>query len=167
MVRFIVLTFCALFLLTSASAQDKYRKVKYAKLSKAGVKAYAPVGAKLPGIKVDGNRLYADKGYTMWVNARNWLVFAPQEVEDPAPAFSTQIEIIKWPIPGGGKLVSVCFCVGEGGGDLASDDCEFDGKFEYGDPQRMRCQGECGCKRLNGFLPDEPSDEPLVQELEY
>lgn len=165
--RYTLLAICTLFLFTSADAQEKYRKIKYAKLTKAGVKAYAPVGDKLPGIKVEGDRLLAEKGYTMWVNARKWLVFTPQEVEDPAPAFSTQIEIIKWPIPGGGTLVSVCFCVGEGGGDLASDDCEFDGKFEYGDPQRMRCQGSCGCKRVNGFLPDEPADEPLVQELEY
>ena len=160
--RSLLLALCTLFLFSFADAQEGYRKVRFAELTKAGVRSFAPTARQLSGMRVDGNRLSAEKGYTMWINARKWFVFVPEEVENPAPIFSTQAGFITVDLIGGGTLVIVCVCAGENGGDPDKDDCEVD--VPISDVQNAACKGACGCRRINGFIPSEPG-VPLVQDV--
>lgn len=164
MTRSILLAVCVLFIYTSVQAQGRFTKIKYAQLTKAGVTSYSKVAKSMPEIKVVGSKLIAEKGYTLWADAKKRLIVAPQEVKDPSPVFSTMAERRKYPMPGGGTIVIVCFCVSEEGMLTGDDDCHFDNSHGAG-PLMTQCKGECGCARANGFEPDTPGGSILITTL--
>ena len=152
------------FFITGLNAQTKtFQKIKYANLTKEGVKAYNQLAKMTPNIEVKNRKLYAIDDYVLWAN-ENRIIVAPEETEDIDAALSTNWERRKYRWPTGGTLTTTCWCISEDQDAGPADDCEFDDS-NGSEPIMIECVGTCGCNRTDTFGTTSPGGSPFVQSV--